>query len=406
MSHAAAAEAPGSGLRDPSRPILLLTDFPEDAQGGGAVILRSLLLGESERSGIVWASPTPPSGSPRDGSVTLAKGSAGRGRRSMFADSVFHAGALAEEVREIARQRSARGLWIIMHGAAVHIAAKLVRDGSLPVHLTVHDDPAYANALRSKRYLALMPWIARDLGRALRGAASVDVIGEGMADRYRRMYGVESTIVHRGLDQAVEPSPGYDRARLGLRVGILGNTYNYEQLTVLGRAVAQAASRSGTRGGVVVMGRSYGDRLKAEMGGQVDVEITGHLGEAQGIERLRECFALYLNYPFGRRDAVLRQTSFPTKLSTYVMAARPLLMHVPPDSSVMPLATDEPGYAVPWANLDAGDGAAILERMWDAPGSAASAHEAAERTRRRYYDLDHNRRVLFAALDALAARPS
>ena len=384
----------------PARPLLLLTDFPPDAAGGGAVILRSL-LGEAERSKILWASPTPPSGPLPGGAITLAKGSAGRGPRSLFADSVFHAKALAGEVRDLIHRHSAQAAWIIMHGAAVHVAARLIRDRSVPVHVTVHDDPTYAFALRSRRYLALMPLIARDFGRVLRGATSVDVIGAGMAERYRRLYGVDAVIVHRGLDHVVEPSPQYDRARLGLRIGVLGSTYEYGQLSILGRGVAQAAKQLSVPGCVVVMGRGHGERLRTEMAGQIDVEITGHINESEGIARLRDCFALYLNYPFGRFDAVLRQTSFPTKLSTYVMAARPLLLHVPPDSSVMPLVADEPSYAIPWGSLNIEVGATILQNLWADPSSDASAHEAAERTRQRYYDFSQNRRTLFTALDAL-----
>jgi len=35
----------------------------------------------------------------------------------------------------------------------------VAKAGALPIHLTVHDDPAYANALRSRRYLPLVPLI-------------------------------------------------------------------------------------------------------------------------------------------------------------------------------------------------------------------------------------------------------
>src|SRR5262249_2569708 len=114
------------------------------------------------------------------------------------------------------------------------------------------------------------------------------------------------------------------------------------------------------------------------------------------------------------RDAVLRQASFPTKLTTYVQAARPLLIHAPADSSVAPLAAREPSYAWSWETLRPEDGAAILERLWrvgDGLGNDldASAHEAAERIRRAHFDADRNRRTLFEALDALArgsAHPS
>jgi hypothetical protein len=383
-----------------------LTDYPPETLGGGAVILRSL-LGPAEREQVVWLTLTPPDAGARDNgrTVTLGAGSAGRARvlelgRSVTLDTTVWAGALAREVSDAARRLHARAIWVVMHGAAVSVAARLTRHREWPVHLTIHDDPAYANALRSKRYLALVPWISRDFAYALRHATSVDVIGEGMAQRYRTRYGVAPVIVHRGLEGPVEPSPPYDAARLGLRVGILGSTYSYSQLPILGRAVAQAAERLGVPARLTIIGRSYGDRLQADIGDRVAVEATGHIDEHEAIAKLRECFAHYLNYPFGRRDAVLRQTSFPTKLSTYVLAARPLLVHAPTDSSTMPLL-DEPGYAVAWHSLRPGDGADRLVQLWESPPSHDSLHTAAEQVRRRYFDPARNRRVLFAALDAL-----
>jgi glycosyltransferase involved in cell wall biosynthesis len=198
----------------------------------------------------------------------------------------------------------------------------------------------------------------------------------------------------------VAPGDPYDRERLGLRVGVLGSTYAYEQLPLLARAVELAAKRLGVRPRLLIMGRSYGDRLKAEVGESVDVEVTGHVSEAEAVPLLRDCFALYLNYPFGRRDAVLRQTSFPTKLSTYIQAARPLLLHVPPDSSVMPLVGPD-GFATAWPSLDPAAGADALLAAWDRPENHESRRDAAEAVRREYYDPARNRRALFDALDAL-----
>jgi hypothetical protein len=405
----ATTSAPAAGLTrySPGAPVLLVTDYPPDTAGGGAVILRSLLEGP-DRDRVVWASPSRPSGPALEGAgnaAFLRRGSAGRlGRRSLFLDCTVYAAALAREAAALAGRVGARAVWVVMHGAGVHVAARLTRAGGLPVHLTVHDDPAYGSALRSRRYLAMVPWVERDFAAALRRARSVDVIGEGMRRRYLSRYGVDPVVVHRALPGPVAEAPAYDRRALGLTVGVLGSTYGYGQLPVLGRAVALAAGRLGVRGRVVVLGRGHGDRLREEMSGRVEVEAAGHVSEAEGVERLRRCFALYLNYPFGARDRVLRQTSFPTKLSTYVQAARPLLLHAPPDSSVVPLA-DADGYAALWASADPAEGAERLVRLWEGPASAESHHRPAEAVRLRYYDPERNRRAIAGALDALVAPP-
>jgi hypothetical protein len=183
----------------------------------------------------------------------------------------------------------------------------------------------------------------------------------------------------------------------------MGATYAHEQLPVLARAVARAACDLGVPGRIRMLGRGSADRLRAEMrAAKVDVEIegTGHVDEKEGVKLLRECFLLYVNYPFGRRDVVLGQTSFPTKLSTYVMAARPVLAHAPRGTTLEGLSSF-PGYARPWTSMNEGDGAAILTRAWRAPETSASAHALAESVRLRYYDPETNKRALFAALNGL-----
>lgn len=394
-----------SGLSSysPEQPLVLLTDYPPDTGGGGAVILRSL-LGPEERRSIVWMSPMAPSDPAAAGPnvVTLKRGSQGKGRRSIAADTTIYANKLAAEVLDEAKKHNARAIWVVMHNAVVAVAAALIRRGNLPVHLTVHDDPAFANALRSKRYFALIPWIEHEFAFTMRHAQSIDVIGQGMAERYRKRFGVDSVIVHRALDEPIAQSPAYDRSKFGLRVGVLGSTYSYDQLPLIARAVELAAKRLAVPGRLLIVGRSHGERLKAEMSGRVEVDVTGHISEADAIPLLHDCFALYLNYPFGRRDAVLRQTSFPTKLSTYIQAARPLLLHVPPDSSVMPLISND-GFATAWTDLDIEHGAETLVAAWNDSRNQESRHIEAEAVRQTYYHPARNRETLFTCLNALCS---
>jgi len=247
----------------------------------------------------------------------------------------------------------------------------------------------------------LTPLVERDFAFSLKKALSIDVVCEGMAQRYKSRYAVSSVIVHRGIDKGVEPGTTYDTSRFGLSIGMLGNSYSYEQLPILCQATIEASKRLGVQGRVVIVGQGFGERLRREFLGKLDIEVTDYLNETQAIERLRECFLLYLNYPFSQRCCVLRQTSFPTKLSTYVMTSRPILMHVPDDSSVMPLAKNL-GYITPWNTRDALDGARILMKCWRDSESKETFYMQAEEIRKQYYDFVRNQETLFTALNSLA----
>jgi hypothetical protein len=132
------------------------------------------------------------------------------------------------------------------------------------------------------------------------------------------------------------------------------------------------------------------------------IEITGHLDESQGIDRLRESFLLYLSYPFRRRGKMLRTTSFPTKLSTYVQAARPLLLHMPSESSVAFLGAQSP-YATLWSSVDPSEGAEIFARLWRAEETDESFHLQADEVRERHFDLIGNRAEMYRLLNSLVS---
>ena len=96
--------------------------------------------------------------------------------------------------------------------------------------------------------------------------------------------------------------------------------------------------------------------------------------------------------------------SFPTKLGTYVLAARPILIHAPRTSSIDAPGRDD-GYAGLWGSLSDGDGAPTLVDDVGNPRMSESRHAEAEAVRLRYYDPDRNRRTLFEALNALVGAP-
>jgi hypothetical protein len=385
------------------RPLLLWTDFRPDAGGGGAVLLRSLLTPEDGPK-VVWASPMG-AGDRVEGqrTVALMSGSKGRGqRRSLLLDSTIYARALAAETVRVAEAHGARAIWMVLHGAAVPIAAQLVQRTSFPVHLTVHDDPGFGIALRSRRYFALTPWIEHELGLALRGARSIDVISEGMRQRYESRFGVRSFVVHRATPGPIQPSRPYDKAR-DLRVAQLGNVYDPAQLTVLAEAIARASRILGVPGRLTLIGDGFGGKVRARLAKSgVEIEATGHIAEADGLRILRDSFALFLSYPFTRRQAVFRRTSFPTKVSSYVFAARPILVHAPADSSLAHL-NEHTAYVHPWTTMRADDGAGALVRMWRDPRSHESHHAAADAVRASFFDPERNRGALLDALDALVS---
>jgi len=390
-------------------PLLVLTQYHPYHAGGGLVILRSLVEA-GDRDRLLWVTTAPQREIDDSYPPVMSLRNSTVGRRwpqrlAPLLDATIFPKSMARELLDIARQKNAKALWVVAHGSELPITVELLqlcRDAHLPMHVTVHDDPAFAVAAMSKKLRPLVGRTDRQFGRVLRAARSVDVIGKGMQSRYRERYGIDSEVAHRALDTVVDQRPNLDRRAVGLSVGILGNTYRYQQLPVLAEAVRLAAMRVGAKGRVIVYGQSFGDRLRAEVDGKIDVVVRGHVDEATAANQLsRDALVLYLNYPFTAAEKVLRETSFPTKLSTYVLCARPILVHAPPHSSTSELQLDEPAYARNWTDMNPARGADALSALWNAPDVESSFYLAAERTRRKYFDPEQNRATIARLLNNL-----
>jgi hypothetical protein len=306
---------------------------------------------------------------------------------------------LAAAIDALAERQGASRIWIVAHGPVLPAVAALVDRFGHSVHLSIHDDPAWSDVFRTRRELPLTPWVLRSLRVALRAAHSVDVISAGMRAELARRFGVDSVVVHRVLEAPIPTNESYDRSH-GLSVGILGNLYAGRQLDLLLAAVSQASRSAGVPGRILVIGKQHPDLARrAAAVPDVEVTFTGHLPESQGVDLLRRVFAVYLGYPFGLRSQVFRRTSFPTKLGTYLLCARPILVHSPYDSTLTPILDVAP-FTIPWFEDTARAGARTLLRAWHEDDLHGSQHVPAELLRKRYFGPE-NRTRLFEALDRL-----
>jgi hypothetical protein len=88
------------------------------------------------------------------------------------------------------------------------------------------------------------------------------------------------------------------------------------------------------------------------------------LSEIEAIEQLAECQFLYAMYPFDQALAIFRQTSLPTKLTTYLQTQKPILAHTPNDSTLAEIVTTY-GLGLISDSLAVDDLAQTIERMSD-----------------------------------------
>jgi hypothetical protein len=377
----------------PSR-IVLFAPFSPDT-GGGATILRTLVP-RLEGVEVDWLY-TAPAAAREPGTTRLGP--------SLVGGSTFHdlsrmvalwSGLPTRSLRRVVDAILARGggrAWVIGHVEGNVVARALIRAGAR-VHLSIHDDVPDGVFARSQRYRALSQLSRPLYASALRTAASVDVVSDGMQRHYRRTLGVSSVVV-RPYVEALPAAPPRPAPGDEIRIGHIGSIYAPDEWRALLRALRDVAAEQGRKARMIMIGLAGRYHAVAdEFPGLV--ELVSDLPEDRAVERLFSCHAVYAMYPFEERAAIFRRTSIPTKLTTYLRAQRPVLAHSPPESSLLEVVEGQ-GVGVPCTSLGHAELVAALRRVLQ---DGVVDPPAYERARAALYGLDNAER-LAACLRAL-----
>jgi len=248
--------------------------------------------------------------------------------------------------------------WVVGDMEATLIAEHLARPSGVAggassqkrrrrVHLSVHDDPMGGQFMRSKRFRLLAPLADRATKRALQSASSVDTVCRGMRTYYQNRFGVDSVVIHRFLAPPHLSPPPAERDSLAAKAsappypstktitaGHIGSIYSVTEFRNFCLAFQEYARQESCEPVfVVVAGRTDVTAPVFEEFKQMIVDLPNR-PERDAVSALSDCDFLYAMYPFHPRCALFRQTSSPTKLTTYLQVQKPILAHTPGDSSL------------------------------------------------------------------------
>jgi hypothetical protein len=336
--------------------------------GGGGAILRSLLPPLAGEFNVSWHYLAE---RPVAGHESGWLGQPLMGQRNAIADvsatSAMLVGVTTARWRKLVERVLALdcdAYWIVSHNEGLCLARDLGFRTNRPIHLTVHDDWAGALCARSQRYRLLALLADRLTGKVLRSVRSVDVVSEGMRKYYLKRAGVDSAVVHRPLpSRKMSPAPANPNE---IRVGHLGSIYSKQEFLVLVEALKTYCAEQRRAGKVIL----WGSHLRpAEVTPDLAtfVEMRPTADELGVIEELEQCSFVYAMYPLAPTLKTFVRTSLPTKLTTYVMAQRPILGHAPEGSTVATFLQQTKLGSL-WSDLDPTAGKeAIAEAMRLAP---------------------------------------
>jgi hypothetical protein len=232
--------------------------------------------------------------------------------------------------------------WVNSMNEGILVGKKLLDAGIPHLHVSVHDDAA-GLAMKSRRYRHLASLFDRRNSELLRRAHSVDVVCDGMRNYYSRRIEVDAGIVYRYIHNFQLPATGGAQASVSdcsvVHIGHVGTFYSDPEVFAFVKALHSLTASDGIQFRLT----NYGGASRITAALQIEcpnlVENAGSMPENEVILRLQRTTFVYSMYSFNPRHRIIRETSQQTKMSTYLMAGRPILAHCPEGSSTIDMLT-------------------------------------------------------------------
>ncbi len=222
-------------------------------------------------------------------------------------------------------------IWAVLSSPLIYLLAHRVAAAlKIPLLVSVLDPPDYL-----AKNLHLDPFARRNanqqFSRCMRSSRRVAVMSEQMAEEYGRIYGAACTVVRSGVHPSLWAAERAATAEASeLVIGFAGSMYAKGEWRALLRSIE---SVKGVLHGRRVKIRFVGRWPRLGMPRTALVEHHEPVSPAEAIRLMSEVDFCYLPYWFDRSYARTVQLSFPSKLSAYVAAGRPVLYHGPAGST-------------------------------------------------------------------------
>jgi hypothetical protein len=236
--------------------------------------------------------------------------------------------AVAEEVLAFAKELGATDLWVILEGQSlIRLARTLSNLSDLPLRVQVMDPPGWwlrAHNLDTVTVRSVLKQFDDVMGRA----RICSTASWAMARDYAERYGIETVAVVPPMDLSIAQPPADRPAGGGLRIGFAGQVYASEEFSAL-RLALEALSAEGRHGDVTC--HAYSSSLR--VGADPVLKVHRWLPQRELLVELARADLLYCPYWFSATMREEANLSFPSKLTSYIAAGRPVLFHGRADSS-------------------------------------------------------------------------
>lgn len=304
----------------------------------------------------------------------------------------------ATRLREIITHYQPNVIWGLGHLQQVLVLEETFRGIDIPLHLSVHDEPV-AYMKQSSHWPHWQSRLVEEAWpRLLHRANSVDSVCEGMKRHLLERYGRDSHVLMPcpRLSLTETRPPVLDGV---LRVGLSSSHGLVQNIQTLINGLDRYIRAEKLQYAELL----WLDGLKntLTLPPTVRLRVFGFLNEPEAIKELERCHFLYLPYWFDKDVEVEGKTSFPSKLSMYLPACRPILFHAP-ESGSPTLISRKYDLGLVWSNMDENHLPILIGSMLDQMERFVELREQYLRLIGEEFNISRNQRILWSLLEEAA----
>jgi glycosyltransferase involved in cell wall biosynthesis len=251
---------------------------------------------------------------------------------------------IASEIVRYGRAFGADTLWCNLEGQSlIRLALPVARALSVPLLTQVFDPPTWELRIHLAHKIT-QTRLLDEFAAAIRGSRTCATASWPMAQRYAEDYGTRTVTFLPSLDPRLALPPAKEiHSGDQLTIGLAGQVYATKEWEALVTALDAVDWRIGHRDvHIRLLGRHRPPLSDARPG---RIQFLGWHTQPDSIRLLSEADILYCPYWFDKVFETEARLSFPSKLTTYFAAGRPVLFHGPPYASAAVFLKDnEAGF--------------------------------------------------------------
>ncbi len=238
---------------------------------------------------------------------------------------------ISHEVAAFARAHNVDAIWCTLEGQSmIRLACQVARETNLPLYTQVWDTPGWwmrawkVNPTSARR-------VIKDYEKVIQASACCGAASWAMAEEYQASFGIKCVPLVSCLEKgmALEPAREPKLTDGVLRIGLAGQIYARDTWDAF---IAALDSVNWKICEYPVQIKVLGQWLDPALN-RPEIEFLGWHSQQETIEILSQLDVLYCPYWFDKAFEQEARFSFPSKVTTYLAAGRPVFFHGPEYSS-------------------------------------------------------------------------